>query len=91
MGSILKSKGTAWFALAVEIIVLVVTFRMRTVWWGFIDVFFMFMAAFVNVVSVSVSKINPIVARKLNTCALIFVVLWVVSLIGEWIAFEVLI
>lgn len=91
MGSILKSKGTAWFALAVAIIVLVVTFRMRTVWWGFIDVFFMFMAAFVNVVSVSVSKINPIVARKLNTCALIFVVLWVVSLIGEWIAFEVLI
>lgn len=91
MGSILKSKGIAWFALAVAIIVLVVTFRLRTVWWGFIDVFFMFMAAFVNVVSVSVSKINPIVARKLNTCALIFVVLWVVSLIGEWIAFEVLI
>ncbi|MDE6247328.1 MAG: hypothetical protein K2M41_05750 [Muribaculaceae bacterium] len=90
MGSILKSKGTAWFALAVAIIVLVVTFRLRTVWWEFFDVFFMFMAAFINVVAVSVARINPIVSKKLNTCTLVFVILWIVSLIGEWVVFECL-
>lgn len=81
----------AWGGLLIALIVLVCTFRLRTVWWEFFDVFFMFMATFINVVAVSVARINPIVSKKLNTCTLVFVILWVVALIGEWVAFEILI
>lgn len=83
----LKSKTTAWLAFGLVILLLVLTFSMRTVWWAFIDVFFAFMAAFVNLVSVTVKKINPIVSNKLNTWTIVFGILFVIAFIGEWIAF----
>ena len=91
MNDLLKSKVFAWFAFAVVLIILVCTFSMRTVWWSFIDIFFMFMAAFINLVSVLIIKINPVVSKKLSRCTLVLIVLWILSLIGEWIAFECLI
>ena len=87
MKKILRSKLTAWIAFAVVIVLLVVTFQIRTVWWAFIDIFFAFMAAFVNLVSVTVEKINPIVSRKLNFWTLVFCILFILAFIGEWIAF----
>lgn len=91
MNKLFKSKGFAWLAFVVAIVILVSTFSLRTVWWSFIDVFFMFMAAFLNLVGVMIGSVNPAVSRKLNSIVLVFVVLWVLSLIGEWIAFECLI
>ncbi|MDE6812162.1 MAG: hypothetical protein K2J15_07430 [Muribaculaceae bacterium] len=87
MSKILNSKLTAWLAFGLVIILLVLTYAMRTVWWAFIDVFFAFMASFVNLVSVTVRKINPVVSGKLNTWTLIFCVLFVLAFVGEWIAF----
>ena len=89
--NVLKSKGFAWLAFGVVILILVCTFTMRTVWWSFIDIFFMFMAAFINLVAVTVKNINPPVAAKLNRITIVMLVCWVLSLIGEWIAFECLI
>ena len=88
MKNIFNSKLTAWLAFALVIVLLVATYQMRTVWWAFIDVFFAFMASFVNLVSVTVRHINPIVSRKLNIWTLVFGVLFVLTFIGEWIAFN---
>lgn len=89
MNEFLKSKLFAWTALAVVITLLGITFTMRPVWWSFIDIFFLFMAAFLNVMSVTLKKLYSVVASKLMTCVMIFLVLWVLALIGEWIAFNV--
>ena len=87
MKRVLKSKLTAWLAFALVVVLLVVTFRMRVVWWAFIDIFFAFMATFVNVLSVSVCRINPVVADKLNTAAFILGILFIVSFVVEWALF----
>ncbi len=90
MNKILKSKAFAWLAFIVVIVILVCTFSMRTVWWSFIDIFFMFMAAFTNLVAVTIKKINPAISSRLDKFTSAFFILWIISLIGEWIAFECL-
>lgn len=88
MTKIFKSRLTAWLAFALVIVLLVVTFRVRTVWWAFIDIFFAFMAAFVNLVAVNVRRLNPVVSARLNTAAFIFGILFIVAFLAEWIISE---
>ncbi len=88
MTTFFRSKLFAWLAFALVIVLLVTTFKMRVEWWAFIDVFFAFMAAFINLVSVTVSKINPKVSGMLNTWTFIFCILFIIAFIGEWIAFS---
>lgn len=87
MKNFLNSKLTAWLAFGLVIVMIVVTFKMRTAWWAFSDIFFVFMATFINLVSVTVKKINPIVSNKLNTWTLIFGILFICAFIAEWIIF----
>lgn len=84
---IFKTKWAAWAAFILVLVLLVGTFNLRTVWWAFIDIFFAFMAAFTNLLAVTVNRLNPYVSNKLYLWAFIFCILWVLSLIGEWIAF----
>lgn len=81
-----RSKLFAWLAFALVIVLLVLTFSIRTVWWAYIDVFFAFMASFINVVAVSVEKINPIVSKMLNKWVFTFCILFIIAFIGEWFA-----
>lgn len=81
----IKSKTFAWLAFALVIVVLVITFPMRAEWWAFIDIFFAFMAAFINVMAVTLKKSSPIVSKILYKWVLIFAVLWILSFLVEWI------
>ncbi len=83
-----RSKLFAWLAFALVIVMIVVTFEVRTAWWQFIDIFFAFMASFINVVAVTVKKINPVVSRMLDKWTAIFCILFILAFIGEWIAFN---
>ncbi|MBD5295902.1 MAG: hypothetical protein HDS25_06240 [Bacteroides sp.] len=83
-----RSKLFAWLAFALVIIMLVATFSVRTVWWGFIDIFFAFMAAFINLMAVILKKINPVVSRMLDKWTFIFCILFLLAFIGEWIAYS---
>lgn len=83
-----RSKLFAWLAFALVIVMIVATFAVRTEWWKFIDVFFAFMAAFINLVSVTIKRINPIVSGMLNKWTAIFCILFILAFIGEWIAFN---
>lgn len=87
MTRFIKSKTFAWLAFAVVVILLVATFSMRPAWWAFIDIFFAFMAAFVNLMAVTLQKVNAVVSRILYKWVFIFCILWVIAFIGEWIAY----
>ncbi|MDE6805626.1 MAG: hypothetical protein K2J05_02340 [Muribaculaceae bacterium] len=54
------------------------------------DVFFIFMAAFLNLVVCYIRNINRPVAQTLNNWALIFGLLFIAAFIGEWIAVYIL-
>ncbi len=85
-----QSKGAAWAAFILVLIYLVATFKMRIAWWFYIDVFCIFMAAFLNLLVVYLRNINRFVAQKLNTWAFVFGLLFLFAFIGEWIAAYVL-
>ena len=87
MSKFWQSKGAAWAAFIVVLIFLVATFRHRSEWWMFIDVFFIFMAAFLNLVVTYVKNINRPVAMKLNNCAFVSGILFLISFFAEWAAF----
>lgn len=92
MKKFFQSKGAAWAGFILVLIYLVVCFksRMGTAWWMFTDIFFIFMAAFLNLVVCYIRNINRPVSDKLNTWAFVFGILFLVSVIGEWIALDIL-
>ena len=66
------------------------TFKFRTVWWQFIDVFFLFMAAFMQLLGLQFAKTIPAAAGKMRNIAMWCAILGIVAFIGEGIAFYVL-
>lgn len=87
---LLKSKGLAWLAFIIMLIVLVVTFKMRAVWWNYFDIFFAFMMVFTHLMATVVNKFNSRASRQLDMIALVAGVLTVLSIIGEYIAWQVI-
>ena len=78
MNRLIQSKATAWGAFLLIVIMLVLTFSLRSVWWAFFDVFFLFMMVF-----------SPLASGKLDAAAFVFGILGILSLIGEYIAWQV--
>lgn len=85
----MKSKIYAWSAFAVVIVILVITFTLRTVWWAYSDIFFAFMMVFCHLIAVNISGLNPYASRKLDKAALVFAALMVVALAVEFILFNI--
>lgn len=83
-----NSKIKAWCAMAIAVALLITTFGMRTVWWQFIDIFFIFMAAFTGLLSVYFKKVHAAAARKLTSICLVCCVLGVVAFIVEYFVMQ---
>lgn len=83
MYEILKSKTVAWLAFILVIVAVVSTFGLRSEWWTFCDIFFIFMATFSHLIAVNISKFNAYASRKLDTAALVFAILFIIALAGE--------
>ena len=79
----------ALLALIVTIVYIVLTFRIRKElgWWAFIDCFALFMTVFTWLMSILIGKIIPHSGMLLAKIALIFGILFIISLIGEYIAY----
>lgn len=88
MTKLLHSKAAAWCAMILVLLVVIFTFRLRTVWWAFIDEFFMFMAVFCQLVACYIHKYNKQICKKLQTCSLVFLILMLLAFIGEYIAYQ---
>lgn len=90
MNKLLKSKLATVILLALIVLLIVFTFRLRTAWWMFCDIFFLFMMAFSHMMALSVQKISIPSAKKLDSAAMIFGILFVVALIAEFIIWQVI-
>lgn len=83
---IYNSKLYVGIALLVVIALICVTFKLRVAWWGFIDIFFFFIAAFSQLTALTLgARIAP-VGAKLSMIAFLSLLLAVLALIGEAIA-----
>lgn len=88
MRSLLESKVTAWVAMALAVVLIVFCFLLHTPWWGFIAIFFCFLGIFSHLASLYLRKMSPAAGRKLETAALVFIILSVIGLIVEYAVFD---
>lgn len=86
----IESRGVAWGAFALVIAVLVLEFCMGPQpWWAYIDVFCAFMMVFFHLVATYMRRATAI-SRQLDLWAMVFGVMTVVAIIGEYIAESVI-
>ena len=82
------SKALSALALLLIIIILCVTFSYRGAWWGFIDIFCFFMAAFLHLLATMQPAALRRSAHRIDFVAMIFAGLGILAFIGEAIAFN---
>ncbi len=82
----------ALLALIVTIVYIAVTFRFRKElgWWAYIDCFALFMTVFTWLMSLMIGKMIPHSGKLLANIALIFGIIFIVALVGEYIAYTAL-
>ncbi len=87
-----KKMLLALLALIVTIVYIAVTFRFRKElgWWAFIDCFAIFMTVFTWLMAMVVGKMIPHSGKVLTKISLVFGILSVISLVGEYIAYTIL-
>ncbi|MDE5871777.1 MAG: hypothetical protein K2H22_07540 [Muribaculaceae bacterium] len=80
----------ALVALIVAIVYIAVTFRFRKElgWWAFTDCFALFMTVFTWMMSILISRMIPHSGKVLSNIALVFGILFVIALVGEYIAYS---
>lgn len=88
MTKLIESKATAWVALLIVVALIVFSLLLDTPWWGFIAIFFCFLAVFSHLASLYLRRMSPAAGRKLETCALVFIILSVTGFIAEYIIFN---
>lgn len=81
----LKSKTFICVLLILVVAVICFTYRLRTEWWCFIDVFFFFMAAFLQLMSLFIARTIPSAGRTLSRMAFFSAILAIIALIAETI------
>ncbi len=84
MKQITDSKGVAVAAFCIVIAYIVLTFKLRFAWWTFTDEFFAFMMVFTHLMALFLARFNPFVRRKLDTCAMIFGILFIIAFFVEF-------
>ena len=89
MSNVMQSRAAAWGGLVLVLVVMVLTFSLRTEWWTFIDQFFLFMMAFCHLAACYLTKVSFLASRKLDVFALICGILFVLALLGEYIAWQI--
>ncbi len=87
-----KKMLLALVALIVSIVYIAVTFRFRKElgWWAFTDCFALFMTIFTWMMSMLISRMIPHSGMILSKIALVFGILFIISLVGEYIAYSIL-
>ena len=82
----------ALLALIVSIVYIVVTFRFRKElgWWAYIDCFALFMTVFTWLMSLLIGKMIPYSGKLLAKIALVFGSIFILALVGEYIAYTAL-
>lgn len=84
-----KKMLLALLALIVAIIYIAITFRLRKElgWWAFIDCFALFMTVFTWLMALLIGQMIPHSGKILAKIALVFGILFILALIGEYIVY----
>lgn len=82
---LLTSKLWATIYLLIVVVIIITTFKMRTQWWCYFDIFFAFMATFSHLISTMFAKLIPAESRRLDIIALGMAIAMVVALVVETI------
>lgn len=90
MSKLVESKITAWIAILLSVALIVLSFLLHTPWWGFIAIFFCFIATFAHLASLYLKSMSVPAARKLETAALVCIILAVIGFIAEYLVFNIL-
>ena len=87
-----KKMLLALVALIVSIVYIALTFRFRKElgWWAYADCFALFMTIFTWLMSLLIGKMIPHSGKLLAKIALIFAILFIISLVAEYIAYSAL-
>lgn len=85
MANLMKSKATAWMAMALVVVMIVLCFMLHTPWYGFISVFFCFLAVFSHLASLYLVRMSRVAARKLEVAAMVCIILAIIGFIAEYI------
>lgn len=83
ISKILGSKLFTYIMLAITVVAIIFTFKIRTEWWMFIDIFFLFMAVFSHLMAQSIKKLIPASAKTLDKIALILFIVFFIALTTE--------
>lgn len=83
--NLIESKLTAWVAFVLVVVLIILSFLAHTPWWGFIAIFFAFIAIFAHLAALYLRKMSVAASRKLETCAFICGLLAVVGMIVIYI------
>lgn len=85
MKTILQSKILAVAIMLFVIIFIIATFKHRTQWWMFIDIFFAFMMSFLHLISLMFAKLNAFISKRLSIIARICGAIFIVSFLIEYV------
>lgn len=88
MAKLVESKITAWVALVLVVALIVISFLLGTPWWGFIAVFFCFLAVFSHLAALYLRRMSAAASRKLETCALVCIIIAVLGFIAEYVIYN---
>ena len=82
----------AFLSVIITIVYIAVTFRYRKEfgWWAYIDCFALFMSVFTWLMSLLIGKMIPYSGKLLAKIALVFGILFILAVIGEYVAYTAL-
>ncbi|MDE6019204.1 MAG: hypothetical protein K2G85_10385 [Muribaculaceae bacterium] len=82
----------AFLSVIITIVYIAVTFRFRKEfgWWAYIDCFALFMSVFTWLMSLLIGKMIPYSGKLLAKIALVFGILFILAVIGEYVAYTAL-
>ena len=76
--------------ITIGYIALTFRFRKEFGWWAFIDCFALFMSVFTWLMSLLIGKMIPHSGKILAKIALVFTILFIIALVGEYFAYSVI-
>ncbi len=82
---IIDSKVAALIALFLTIILIVFTAILRSPWWEYIALFFLFMCVFSHLISLLLRRGNPPSSRSLDKISFIFMILAILGFLATYI------
>lgn len=85
MTKLKESKLTAWIGLLLVVVLIVLSFLLHTPWWGFIAIFFCFLGIFSHLAALYLKKMSAAASGKLETVALVCIIIAVIGFIAEYI------